>query len=102
MLRSSRSPRPKGRNQRVQTTGASPPFRVWLMGAATSPLNQPKALSSPQRLRSYPLNQPSQSVRLDTTYRPYEAYTLSQQHTIPTKAQPRSPVNFAALLAEPP
>ena len=29
-------------------------FRVWLTGAATPPLNQPKALSSPQRLGSHP------------------------------------------------
>ena len=31
----------------------------------TPPLNQPKALSSPQRLRSHPLNQPSRSVHLE-------------------------------------
>ena len=40
-------------------------FRVWLTGNCNTPLNQPKALSSPQRLRSHPLNQPSRSVHLD-------------------------------------
>jgi len=36
------------------------------MGAATPALNQPKALSSPQRLRPHPLNQPSRPVHLGT------------------------------------
>ena len=45
-------------------------FRVWLMEAATPPLNQPKALSSsPQRLRPHPLNQPSRPVQLGKSKR---------------------------------
>jgi len=72
-------------------------FRVWLTGAATPPLNQPKALSSPQRLRSHPLNQPSRPVHLSTIHRPHGARApLSQRHTISDQpAQMPLPIDFA-------